>query len=191
MVIKIIEGVSYSEPDTLLYFGSEPYLENEIEVDTYSEPEIITVDGKDYDISGLTGLQKITITFLAKQYTNVMSQEYRDTTPFDVHVYKVSKVKILRILFDPIIDDDYDDYDDDDDIKPWIEDVLDIDPDSVEFQLKLWLNEQMLKYKAFKERAGILIPISIGIGAIGFLLIGYQYSKSYVSEKGKVKARGK
>ena len=57
------------------------------------------------------------------------------------------------------------------------------------FLLKLKLQGFALKayWNKFKD---IGTPLIIGVGAVISLLVGYQFSKSYIAEKGAKKARG-
>ena len=106
------------------------------------------------------------------------SQSLRDTMPFDIYCYQVSQMEIFERMF----------YDDDDD--SWIEPPLDIDPESFWFQLRLWISEQKQKLKELGLSVGIITGIGVVLGIIVVGLVGYQYTQSYVAEKGAEKARG-
>lgn len=172
-MVKITNGGAF-EP--VSYIPSEPEPEPE---PTITKTSII-VDGIEYDTTNLTGIQKITLEALKLTYMN-FSQASKDAMSFEVYVYRVAKLHIFRSLFEPNIIDET--------TQLWIEPVLDVDFESPSFTIKLWYSDIKQKIKTLKEVIPFLVPLVIGVGAVGASLVGYQYSKSYVSEKGKVKAR--
>ena len=143
-----------------------------IPVDSIITPNIIIVDGEEYDLAGLTSIQILTVKALKLTYEN-FSVSAREAMPFDVYVYKLTNVTILRNLFVP----------EEDSSDIWIEEVLDVDFESPAFSFKVWLSDLRLKLKLFFERMQFASPFIIILGVIIVALIGYQYSKSYVSQK--------
>ena len=173
----VVENGGYVAPESEPYIEPEPYITPETPIIRY-----ITVDGIEYMLSGITNKQYITIQALKLTYDN-FSESAKDIMPFDVYVYKMSNVKIIRSVFEPDITEP---------LIPFVPilDVLDIDTESPEFQLRLWWSDLQQKLKLTLDKFKWLTPV-IAVSGIAITgLVGYQYSKSYVSEKGKVKARG-
>lgn len=128
--------------------------------------------GIEYDISHLSNQQKILITDVYAPIYMRFSLPYRQNTPFDIWLWNVYQHKIFEKLFTPPDED---------------EPEFPIEPPS---ETKIKYYDLKKELEALGISTGILTGVAIFIGVIIGALVLYQYSKSYVSEKGAEKARG-
>ena len=164
--------------DTGVRFEYEPPLVLESEpIDEFIVKSVyITVDGVEYDITGLTNMQRLVMEALKITYEG-FSVATKEAMSFDVYVYNMTKAEIFARFFER-----------ESELLETIYDVADIEPESWLFKLKVWYSELLIQIKLFKDRSVFLMPFIIILGVIIIALIGYQFVKSYVSAKAQKRA---
>ena len=121
----------------------------------------------EYDTTDLSTYEFMALVVLRSVYLRINPEE-----SFEIYVWRAKNIEIFAIIFD--------DNDDDDDGNGI--------PEPTEYEKwSIWLKER-LKFLGLSTGATIAI---VGVlGVIGLGLVGYQYTQSYISEKGAEKARG-
>lgn len=130
--------------------------------------EIFVVAPEVFDVTEVS-LANLEVLFYLRIVYFRMAEE--DQYGFSIWVYNYLSVGGLTLIEQELLDD------------------LGIDPEDPETKLKKWLIDLKYKLQEFMKKFKWILIGGIVIGSIVAVLVGFQYSKAYVTQKGVEKAK--